>query len=43
MDKSKDKLKCKNTNCTYNKNGYCTILTQNQALNSRITCEERDW
>lgn len=43
MNNEKDKLICKNTECTYNEDGYCTILTQSQCLYCKITCEERKW
>lgn len=43
MEKSKDNLKCKNDKCSYNKEGYCSILTQTQVLNTKTTCAERDW
>jgi hypothetical protein len=42
-EENKDKLKCNNIKCGYNKEGYCTILTQSQVLHHRITCKERKW
>ncbi len=43
MEENKDKLKCENKNCSYNKDNYCTILTQSKVLSNRTTCEERIW
>lgn len=42
-DENTDRLKCLNTKCSFNKEGYCIKLTQSQSLNNRIICEEREW
>ena len=38
-------LKCENQKCPNldKKTGFCTILTQEDGLNRRVTCEERIW
>lgn len=38
-----DKLKCKNTKCKYNSEGFCKILTQIDTYQRKIRCEEREW
>lgn len=42
-DEIKDKVVCKNCECSNNEDGYCTILTQSQGLYFKITCDEREW
>lgn len=35
-------IKCDNTKCINNKNGYCKEMTEKHLLN-RIRCDERIW
>ena len=36
-------VKCTNTQCSYNKNLFCSFLNEKQMFENRIHCEERGY